>query len=53
MDNFVLTGSPTIVKTDMNIRSMGPISEVDMVTISCVLLTKKEIGSRFGLNLTV
>ena len=27
-----ITGAPTIVKTDIMIRSMGPISEVDMVS---------------------
>ncbi len=34
---MLISGMPTTIKADMNIRSMGPISEVDMVSIqACV-----------------
>lgn len=30
---FQLLGTPTVVKTNILIRSMGPVSELDMVCI--------------------
>ena len=32
IDMSYFAGPATVVKADMNIRSMGPISEVDMVS---------------------
>ncbi len=34
MQVFIYSGAPTVIRSDINIRSMGPISESDMVTIS-------------------
>jgi len=37
--NCLLTGEPTKVDVNLNIRSMGPISEMDMVgRLSCLFL---------------
>lgn len=41
---FSFLGTPTVVKTNILIRSMGPVSELDMVSLTCQNKRSKFFG---------